>query len=164
MLEFWHGRYGQKNDFSKWSQKTAFSSKCWYFRRCMSILKIDLQRTTIFLKCYFRICAKIDFIKVISQQRNFPRNFHIFGHKHKNLFFSGRSKEKYLYLEFWYFRRYGQKTDIFKVISKNCGVYVGYSELGGRFWWGMKVSGLRSTGLDSFSCILCNKQFEIIDW
>ena len=97
----------------------------------MSILKIDLQRTTFFLKCYFRIWAKIDFIRVISQQRNFPRNFHIFEHKDKKLFFQGDQNKSTFTLYSDIFDVKGKK-DIFKEISK-------------KLWYLYGIFGIRKT-------------------
>ena len=60
-------RYGQKTTFSKLSEKTTFSSICWYLQR--HVLSKWSQENVLFLeKLIFR-----------RKNRNFPRNVYIFA-------------------------------------------------------------------------------------
>ena len=74
------------------------------------------------------IRTKNDFFQNDFKERRFRRNIDIYAFLDKKTIFWKRSKEKYFFLEFWYFERYGQKTifqsDLKKIsFSRNVDIY-----------------------------------------
>ena len=93
-----------KNWFFKWSQERVLTRNVDIYR---DMDKNDLSRNVVFVEMliFSDICTKNDFWK-------WAQNIVIFI---EMLIFS--DIHMYLFLEFWYFRIYGQKTVFFKVIS-----------------------------------------------
>ena len=110
----------------QWFKKTSFYWKCflymgkndflkknYFFKEILETVHFSwimiLLKTKMDKKQFFQNYLKKHNLMKWCQKNNFHRNVDLFGHTDKNIFFQ-RVLKKYIFLEFWNFRRYREKT------------------------------------------------------